>query len=140
MAFIKCSGGGKLKQTRLWINPIGINQPFATQDIDLDDSWRNYNYLQIIVRRSKSISDYPAESVISKDEFEVCSNVTERSYRWSVGSYVYSGLNGSSKDTWTRHITWNSSTNLHIQKAYQCGGSSNSNNNIIPDVLYGLKY
>ena len=123
MAFIKCSGGGKLKETVLWTNP-DATKSFSESTLSLSQSFKNFDYLKIIF----------IYSTTNTFEFDV--------------TYSVAGINGLEElrpgssnvvlGWYYRNFGYDKNGNFMMSSCVIVSGST-SNTKLIPKQIIGLK-
>ena len=137
MAFIKCSGGGKLKETILWENPKPTSN-FAAQTIMLSQDMNNFDYLAFNIR-AITIREYQMKMIYPVIDVKN-SNNTGGSYdntvRWCTSpGFTYSG------NPYMRGIYYVSDTSIRINDAYPIASTLTTQNSYaIPISVIGMKY
>ena len=149
MAFIKCSGGGKLKETKLWENP-DTTKTFATQTITLNyggviHNAKDYDFLKLTYIRATGAA-FQNESYEAYSSWNTIVNNYNPSLgnfdaAWAITSRSRTGSN-SAKSFCTRNInspTDLSGTQLSFTSSTSLYDIATQNTQVIPKALYGLK-
>jgi len=149
MAFIKCSGGGKLKDTILWRNPNGATENFPAQSVGLDYPYTNFDYLEFKWDRTKEIT-YGGKIIVTKDFFDTCLKSDKSGYRVILDGFVKdpSATSGNSYQRVAMRNTdaIDSTLNVYFGLAYAVGAANEDGSGIsskgytIPTRIIGWKY
>ena len=134
MAFIKCSGGGKLKETLLWENP-NPTKSFAQQEVILNYDINNFEYLKFCNIYLTTDTTKGIEILISPDIFK--NQGTSSSVKNTNLCFT-----GTSADVYKRYIypIANNSTKIKFGNSIYNDGNSQNNKSLVPTFIYGLKY
>ena len=139
MAFIKCSGGGKLKETILWENPNPSGN-FAAQTITLNyggvtHNISNFDYIrfQYIAANYGTVASYKGQSTFPKEMVigSIATNINN--------PIIALGMNDNNKNNHQRFATYESDTQIKFTIAYASNTQYTSNTRSIPTYIYGLK-
>ena len=132
MAFIKCSGGWKLKETILWTNSSPSSN-FSAQSVTLSSSIDNFDYIKFRYNAA-NYGTYEEGIII------IPVSILKLSYSRTVNNpLIYLTMNDSNKDSHARKISYESTTSLRIEASYKINGSFSATNRNIPLYIYGLK-
>ena len=136
MAFIKCSGGGKLKETVLWTNPdatvgfsgqtITLDYGGVTHDID------NYDYISINWDVNKTTGNNIRIYFTPKDLKTSTESTTGNSNIVFCARY-------STNTAYARQLFYKSNTTLKITTSYNLGKEGTTTNYAIPTKISGWK-
>ena len=135
MAYVKCSGGGKLKETKLWENPNPSASTFLAQTIILNDSITNFEYIEVEFQPYYNLPASTGKCIYLVGFFITLdgSNSSEKPTK-AVGPSV---KNGSNYDV-IRPFYYVSDTSIHFDAYFYKGGGGNGATNV-PLYIYGLK-
>lgn len=122
-------GGGALSETVLWTNPSPTTN-FPASTVTLSANFRNYKYLKIYFKHSKSASDPERITIFrASDIHDTNTNVMMIGTRQATGNARVRG------------VTSTSDTNIIFSLSYQTQSSSQSptGDYCIPLKISGLK-
>lgn len=117
------TGITNLQPVTLWTNS-SPSSSFLSQQITLNDSLENYNYIEVVYRRSTNSTQYGVTGRIPK-EYNFQINMPSNYFYW-------------------RNVTIDSNTKITITDCryytvYGQGSDSTQNNNVIPYKVLGYK-
>jgi hypothetical protein len=129
MAFIKCSGGGKLRETILWTNPSPTSAFTASTGMCAIPS----NSLYIKIYYTFSVNTQTQISNIIFETLEYKNFYSGYGANWFLG---FMGAKIGSSGYVYRKLSYNNANNL-----IAIGGASSDNNkHIIPIKITSMKY
>ena len=118
-----------MSTTTLWTNSSG-SSGFAAQTISLSQAITNFDYIEIVFRRNTS--DSTCNSVIVKSsEAKNCTSI-------SSGNSCYA-MNYAGSWNCCRRFFFPTTSQIQFTTGNQVNGTNTSNNNVIPQKVYGLK-
>ena len=140
MAFIKCSGGGKLKETILWENPDpSVN--FSDQTIIFDyggviHDINDYEYISLKWCKNKTTITDLMEIFFTPENLKKSLEPNTS----NTNSCAFAGRNASGL-AYVRQIMYKTDTSARLTIGYSLGGTSasTSTQNTIPIIIKGWK-
>lgn len=133
MAYIPCnygSSGGTLSETTLWTNPSPTSN-FAAQTVNLSDNIKNYSYIEVEYKMSKS------STVFSKLLMPV-SIFTQNLSTDNPMIWLSRGRNDGTGGM-VRCARYASDTSVYISTTTGIGAGTTDNQYCIPTYIYGCK-
>lgn len=127
MAYIRCGGGGGMTETVLWTNSSPTSS-YST-GTPIVSSMTGYDFIKIVYRKSTS-NTTEISFIVPLSTFKNMTNT-------SGSNYLGAGYRDT--NSYCRPTYYSSATVVSFSNCTRLGASGNSNTNLIPYKVIGIK-